>query len=72
MSDFYKALFSLFASYYMFDMAYPKECKNTYLYLEKVLLKLPNSDKISGGALAAISSIETIYTMKNNMFPDLS
>ena len=60
MTDFHKALLSLFACYYVFDMAYPRECKNTLLYLEKALLKLSNSDKLSSGALAAISAMDKL------------
>ena len=55
-----KAILSLFASYYVFDMAYPRECKNTPLYLEKALLKLSNSEKLSSGAIAAISAMDKL------------
>ena len=59
-NDFHKALLSLFACYYIFDMAYPRECKNTLLYLEKALLKLSNCEKLSSGALAAISAMDKL------------
>lgn len=58
--DFHKALLSLFACYYVFDMAYPRECKNTLLYLEKVLLKLSSSEKLSSSALAAVSAMDKL------------
>lgn len=58
--DFHKAILSLFACYYVFDMAYPRECKNTLLYLESALLKLSSSEKLSSGALAAISAMDKL------------
>ncbi len=60
MNDFHKALFSLFATYYVFDMAYPRECRNTLLYLERALFKLSNKEKLSSGAIAAISAMDKL------------
>lgn len=59
-TSFSKALVCLFAVYYVFDMAYPKECKNSLLFLEKDLLKLTNTDKMSTSALAAVSSMDKL------------
>ena len=52
---FSKALVCLIGAYYVFDMAYPRECKNSLLFLEKFLLKLPSSEKMSASVIAALT-----------------
>lgn len=59
-STFPKALVCLFACYYVFDMAYPKECKNSLLFLEKALLHLSSSDKMTSSAIAAVSTMDKL------------
>ena len=59
-NTFNKALVCLFATYYVFDMAYPRECKNSVLFLEKALLKLTNAEKMSSSALAAVSTMDKL------------
>ena len=58
--SFPKAILSLFAAYYVFDMAYPIQCRNTLLYMSKFILKLSCLDKLTSSALAAISTMEKL------------
>ena len=60
LATFNKALLCLFMCYYVFDMAYPREVTNTLLFFEKKLLSLPNLQKLSASALAAISAMDKI------------
>lgn len=46
--------------YYIFDMSYHKEVANSLLFLEKVLLGLPNLQKLSPSALAAVSAMDKL------------
>lgn len=58
--DFRKATLCIFMCYYIFDMSYPREVINTLLYLEKALLELPNLQKLSASALAAVSDMDKL------------
>jgi len=44
--------------YYIVDIVYPPECLNVLLFVEKALLNLPLSAKLSNSALQTISAIE--------------
>ena len=44
----------------MMDITYPPECCNVLLFIEKALLNLPLSGKLSNSALQTISAIENL------------
>lgn len=54
------AIVALFASYYVFDIEYPKACLNTLHFIERFILKLPGTQV----AKASLGTISDIYKMK--------
>ena len=60
-TSFVKAVAYLFAWYYIMDIQYPQKCKNTYGFIEAMLLKLPNtSTTLTASAIQAVSSMEQL------------
>ena len=57
-SSLWKAVAILMTWYYIVDIVYPSECLNMYLFVEKALLNLPLSAKLSNSALQTISAID--------------
>lgn len=58
-TSFIKALVYLISWYYIMDIQYPQQCKNTYAFIEAMLLKLPNaSTTLTASAIQAISSMQ--------------
>ena len=53
-----KAVAILITWYYIVDITYPQECCNVLLFVEKALLNLPLSGKLSNSALQVMSAIE--------------
>ena len=60
-STFIKALVSLIAIYFVFDMQYPTACSNTLIFIQNLLLKLNTNYKLSKSVLG------TITDMKNSI-----
>ena len=58
LQSFSQALVSLIALYFVFDLAYPKPCSNTLLFVQKMILKVSSSDKLSKCLLGTISDIK--------------
>lgn len=56
--SFYKALMSILALYYVYDLVYPKQCQNTLLFLEKFIFEISSGPKLSGAALATVTDIK--------------
>jgi len=53
-----KAYSALFAIYYVYDIAYPKQCSNSCLFIERFLLALKGPQKLTHTAIGIIASIE--------------
>ena len=59
-SSFRRALVAILANYYVFDISYPTEAMNTFLFLQKKIFGLLSFQKFSASAVAAISCIEKL------------
>lgn len=59
-NTFPKAISALFACYYVFDIAYPKQCLNTLLFLERFLFGIVTGPKLSKTVIGVISDIQKI------------
>ena len=57
--DLRKAIVAMYASFYAFNIAYPKEAKNTFLFIERPFSGIP-SEKLSHTLLSCISSIQKL------------
>jgi len=58
-TSFIKAVVNLMSWYYIMDIQYPQKCKNTYGFIEAMLLKIPNPSTIlTASAIQAVSSME--------------
>ena len=58
-TSFTKAVVNLMSWYYIMDIQYPQKCRNTYGFIEAMLLKLPStSTTLTASAIQAISSME--------------
>ena len=57
-SSLWKAISILMTWYYIVDIAYPSECLNILLFVERALLNLPLSGKMNNSALQTISAID--------------
>lgn len=58
-TSFIKAIVNLMSWYYIMDILYPQKCRNTYGFIEAMLLKLPTtSTTLTASAIQAISSME--------------
>ena len=57
-SSLWKAVAIMMTWYYIMDIVYPSECLNIHLFVEKALLNLPLSAKLSNSALQTISAID--------------
>ena len=57
-SSLWKAVAIMMTWYYIVDIVYPSECLNVHLFVEKALLNLPLSAKLSNSALQTISAID--------------
>ncbi len=55
-----KALVTLFALYYVVNIAYPRLNSNTMLFLEKYMFKLPSTGQLTGAAVATISALDNL------------
>jgi len=60
MNDFKKALIALIASYYAFNIKYPKEATNTLLFIERYLLGILSGQRMSSAATQAVSAIDKL------------
>ena len=61
----WKAVAILITWYYIVDIVYPTECLNAYLFVEKALLNLPLSAKLSNSALQCISAMDHMELKEN-------
>ena len=52
------ALFIVFASYYVFNLAYPTETKNILSFFQDYILGHPDSNKKSAAYIATVSDIK--------------
>ena len=59
-SDFRKALVTLIASYYCFNIQYPKEATNTFLFIERYLIGITIGPRLTPSAIQTISAIEKL------------
>ena len=66
-SSLWKAVAIMMTWFYIVDIVYPSECLNTHLLMEKTLLNLPLSAKLSNSALQTISAIDHMETKQNNI-----
>ena len=55
--SFQMALFIMFSAYYVFNLAYPKQSKNTLLFLQDFILESPDGTKRPATYLATSSDI---------------
>ena len=53
-----KAFSALFAIYYVYDIAYPKQCSNSCLFIERFLFALKGPQQLTQTAIGTIASIE--------------
>ena len=58
MKDSRKTVTALIACYYTFNIQYPKEVRNTPLYIEKYLLGISAGQRMTAAATQAISAID--------------
>ena len=58
LSSLWKAVAIMMTWYYIVDIVYPSECLTIHLFVEKALLNLPLSAKLSNSALQTISAID--------------
>ena len=49
---------ALFAIYYVYDIAYPKQCSNSCLFIERFLFALKGPQQLTQTAIGTIASIE--------------
>ena len=61
--SFIEAMVALMAVYYIFDIAYPKACTNTLLFVEKFLLKITTGPQISQASMRTVSDIQKAYSI---------
>ena len=59
-NSFAKAMSALFACYYTFDIAYPKQCLNSLLFLERFMFGIMTGPKLSKTVVGVISDIQKI------------
>ena len=52
------ALFYTFASYYVFNLAYPKECEKLFFFLQDYIVQHPDSVGRTSSYLATASDIK--------------
>ena len=52
-----KAFSALFAIYYVYDIAYPKQCSNSCLFIERFLFALKGPQQITQTAIGILASI---------------
>ena len=57
--DVRKAIAALYAIYYILDIAYPRECKNTLLLIEKMFWGI-HGEKLPQSLVGTISNIEKL------------
>ena len=68
-NSFAKAMSALFACYYTFDIAYPKQCLNSFLFLERFMYGIVTGPKLSKTVVGVISDIQKInYFSLSNYF----
>lgn len=53
-----KAFSALFAIYYVYDIAYPKQCSNSCLFIERFLFALKGPQQLTQTAISTIASLE--------------
>ena len=53
-----KAFSALFAIYYVYNIAYPKQCSNSCLFIERFLFALKGPQQLTLSAIGTIASIE--------------
>ena len=53
-----KAFSALFAIYYVYDIAYPKQCSNSCLFIERFLFALKGPQQLTQTGIGIIASIE--------------
>ena len=56
--DFLKAFSMYIASFYIFNIAYPKSMEHTLVFIQKCLLKLSDSTKTSSRVLSLIAKLK--------------
>lgn len=71
LSSLWKAITIVITWYYIVDIVYPSECLNMLLFVEKALLNLPLSTKLSNSALQTISSIDHLQTDNGELENDI-
>ena len=52
------ALFTMFSTYYTFNLDYPSLAKNIFFFFQDYILGCPDSNKKSGAYLATVSDIK--------------
>ena len=58
-TSFIKAIVNLMAWYYIMDIQYPQKCRNTYGFIESLLLKLPSTTtNMTASAIQTITAME--------------
>lgn len=57
-SSFTEALVALLALYCVFDIAYPKPCNNTLLFLERLFFGLATGPSLTKALVGTVSDIE--------------
>ena len=57
-TDFRKAIIALIATYYSFNIQYPKEVGNTLLFIERHLLGITTGQRMAAAATQTISAID--------------
>ena len=60
--DFRKSLVGLIATYYTFNIQYPKEVMNTLLFIEKYLTGISSGPRVTPATLQTISAIDKLST----------
>ena len=55
-----KAMNALMALFFVFDIAYPRQCENTLLFLEKKIFQISGKQKFGHSALCIITDIENV------------
>ena len=54
----FEAIVALVSLYYVFDIAYPKTCSNTLLFLERFVFRITTGPSLSKTLIGTISDIE--------------
>ena len=55
-----KAVSALLSIYFVYDIAYPKQCANSLLFVERHLFGLKGGPKFSPSVLAIVMDIEQL------------